>query len=369
MATGMTKLRERRQLRLSVVPPASPPPPFTSQEHPFGSLPSTPPGPAIERLAELETVGVIGHGAGGTVYRTRHRRTGAELAVKAIRVRDGDGGAALREADMHFRVAAAAPDHPHVVRLHGVFPRANCGDQFLCLVLEHVAHGSLGDVLRRRRGRGLPEHAIAGVARCVLGGLRHLHHLGVVHGDIKPSNLLVGRHGEVKIADFGASRHVSTMRAAGAAAGTCAYMSPERLDPEGFGFGAAPPSADADFAGDVWALGVVLLECHVGRYPLVAAGERPDWASLVVTVCFGGAPEVPVAATPELRSFVRRCLEKDWRRRATVEELLGHAFVSGSPPCCATNEWLTNLHGQLTDKRAERIESPSNEYEADTWSD
>jgi mitogen-activated protein kinase kinase 9 len=206
---------------------------------------------------------------------------------------------------VHLGVAAAAPYHTHVVRLHGVFPRPSCGDQFLCLVLEYVPNGSLGDVLRRC-GR-LPEQAIAGVARCVLRGLRHLHLLGIVHGDVKPSKLLVGRHGEVKIADFGASRHVS-MRVA-SAGGTCAYMSPERMDPEGFG--AAPPSAAADFSSDVWALGVVLLECHVGRFPLVAPGERPDWAALVVAVCFGGAPDVPVAATPEFTSFVRRCLEKE----------------------------------------------------------
>ncbi|KAJ1280418.1 hypothetical protein BS78_04G231100 [Paspalum vaginatum] len=338
----MAKLRHRMQLRLSVPPPALPPLSMY-QEHPFGALPSSPPGApdaVIDSLSEFEWVAVLGHGADGTVYRARHRRTGAEFAVKALRVRDG-GGAALREAEAHLRVAAAAPDHPHVVRLHGVFPRNN---QFLCLVLEYVPGGSLSDVLRRR-GR-LPEHSIAGVARCVLCGLRHLHRLGIVHGDVKPSNLLVGRHGEVKIADFGTSRHAG--RAAGAE-GTCAYMSPERLDPEGFG--AAAPSVVADFSSDVWALGVVLLECHVGRFPLVAAGERPDWAALVVAVCFGSGPEVPVAASPEFRDFLRRCLEKDWRRRATVDELLGHPFVAGSrqprrPPCGATtttDEWLPKL--------------------------
>ncbi|KAL6911764.1 hypothetical protein ACP4OV_000569 [Aristida adscensionis] len=349
MAMGMRKLRERRQLRLSVTPPP-PSPPFPCQEHhPLGGLPSTPPGspgPVVDTLAELERVAVLGHGAGGTVYKARHRRTGAVLAVKALR----DGDAALREADVHLRVAAAAPDHPHVVRLHGVFPGdpASGDHQLVCLVLEHVANGSLADLLRRY-GR-LPEQAIAGVARCVLCGLRHLHRLGVVHGDVKPSNLLVGRRGEVKIADFGASRLVSSAGAGAsrAVAGTCAYMSPERLDPEGFG-GAAAPSAD--FAGDVWALGVVLLECHVGRFPLVAAGERPDWAALVVAVCFGGAPEVPVAASPEFRSFVRRCLEKEWRRRATVEELLGHPFVAGRPPGCSTNEWLANFNDERTIER------------------
>ena len=182
---GTAKLRERTKLRLSVLPPASPPP-FMYQEHPFGGLPSWPPGspdPVIDSLTELESVGVLGHGADGTVYKARR-------------------------------------DHPHVVRLHGVFPGnpAACSDQqLLRLVLEYVPGGSLGDVLRRC-GR-LPEDAIAGVARHVLRGLRHLHRLGIVHGDVKPSNLLVGRHGEVKIADFGASRHVPSAGGAQRAAG------------------------------------------------------------------------------------------------------------------------------------------------------
>ena len=96
MSLATAKLRERTQFRLSVLPPASPPP-FMFQEHPFGGLPSCPPGspdPVIDSLTELERVGVLGHGADGTVYKARHRRTGAELVVKSLRVR-GDGGAAL----------------------------------------------------------------------------------------------------------------------------------------------------------------------------------------------------------------------------------------------------------------------------------
>jgi len=323
MAMGASKLRERRQLRLSVLPPASPPP-FTYQEHPFGGLPSTPTGsvgPVVERLAELEKGGVLGHGAGGTVYMARHRRTGAELAVKALRLHDG-GGAALREAYVHLGVAAAAPDHAHVVRLHGVFPRPSCGDQFLCLVLEYVPNGSLGDVLRRR-GR-LPEHAIAGVARCVLRGLHHLHRLGIVHGDVKPSNLLVGRHGEVKIADFGAGKVLRRrLDPCASYVGTAAYMSPERFDPEAY-------SGDYDpYAADVWSLGVAILELYLGHFPLLPEGQRPDWAALMCAICFGEAPEPPAAASEEFRDFVARCLEKKAGQRASVAELLEHPFVAG----------------------------------------
>uniref|UniRef100_A0A0D3F984 Protein kinase domain-containing protein n=1 Tax=Oryza barthii TaxID=65489 RepID=A0A0D3F984_9ORYZ len=142
------------------------------------------------------------------------------------------------------------------------------------------------------------------------------------------------------IADFGASRVVTGRdEAHHQSPGTWAYMSPEKLHPEGFGGGGG-----ADFSGDVWSLGVVLLECHAGRFPLVAAGERPDWPALVLAVCFAAAPEVPVAASPEFGGFVRRCLEKDWRRRATVEELLGHPFVAGKPSRCERqNEWRTTF--------------------------
>uniref|UniRef100_A0A0E0K3W4 Protein kinase domain-containing protein n=1 Tax=Oryza punctata TaxID=4537 RepID=A0A0E0K3W4_ORYPU len=333
----MAKLRERRQLRLSV--PASPP--FPHQEHPFAALLSTPPG--SPGLAELEILSVVGRGSGGTVYRARHRLTGATLAVKEMR----DDGAALREAGAHLRVAAAAPDHPSVVRLHGVcVGHPVAGNRFVYLVLEYLPEGSLSDVLVRG---ALPEPAIARVARCVLRGLSHLHRLGVAHGDVKPSNLLVGHRGEIKIADFGASRVVTSRddceEAHHQSPGTWAYMSPEKLHPEGFGATVASPGVVADFSGDVWSLGVVLLECHAGRFPLVAAGERPDWPALVLAVCFAAAPEVPVAASPEFGGFVRRCLEKDWRRRATVEELLGHPYVAGKPSRSRRqNEWLTTFH-------------------------
>lgn len=95
-------------------------------------------------------------------------------------------------------------------------------------------------------------------------------------------------------------------------------MSPERLDPGSFGV--APLLAAATFSNYVWALGVVLLECHVGRYPLVAAMDKPDWGGAVGgCVLQRRARDISggLAATLEFRSFVRRCVEKDWQRMTT----------------------------------------------------
>ncbi|XP_039046849.1 mitogen-activated protein kinase kinase 10-like [Hibiscus syriacus] len=116
----------------------------------------------------------------------------------------------------------------------------------------------------------------------------------IVHGDIKPSNLLINEKGDVKIADFGVSKIVvGTRSACGLRMGTCAYRSPERVDPEKWNGGKADGSA-----GDVWSLGVERLQ-------------------------------IPKTASPEFRSFVR-CLEKDWRQIGTVNELLAHPFANRS---------------------------------------
>ncbi|KAG1362019.1 mitogen-activated protein kinase kinase 10 [Cocos nucifera] len=324
----MAMVRERRHQQALRLPLPSPPVAMPELPYHFPDSPGT-----VDRLSDLEKLSVLGHGSSGTVYKVRHLRNSSLFALKVLRFGPNAADArrqAAREADILTRV-----DSPLVVRCHGVLEGG--GDDHLCLVMEYMAGGSLHDVLRARRR--LPEGLIAGVARRVLEGLRYLHGMGVVHRDIKPSNLLIGSHGEVKIADFGASRVVAAAAATGpesgggddACAGTCAYMSPERFDSEGFGDGGV-------FAGDVWALGVVLLECFVGRFPLVEAGERPDWATLMCVVCFGGPPAVPDAASPEFRSFLGRCLEKDWRKRGTVGELLSHPFVAK----CRSTEGLVD---------------------------
>ncbi|PSR93559.1 Mitogen-activated protein kinase [Actinidia chinensis var. chinensis] len=325
----MSLVRERRNqqaLRLSVPPPVpaveyrrrSP------QPSPASSLASNE-SPRIDSLINLEKLAVLGHGNGGTVYKVRHRHTGSIYALKVLRF-DEDAVAvrqqAAREAEILMRV-----DSQLIVKCHGVFHNgvgdSDCAGCDLYFVMEYMEAGSLHDVLQMHHR--LPEQAISGIARRVLEGLHYLQGMQIVHRDIKPSNLLINNRGEIKIADFGVSgvmagklevTHDPYM-------GTSAYMSPERFDPERW---------DGDFsdgfAGDIWSLGLVVWECHVGHYPLIGPGQKPDWATLMCAICFGGKMEMPDTASPEFRSFVWRCLEKDWKKRGTVTELLTHPFVT-----------------------------------------
>lgn len=323
----MTLVRERRHqqaLKLSLPPPV-PVAEFQHQIHLTALLPASgPDSPGIDNLSDLEKMAVLGHGTGGTVYKVLHKKTSSIYALKVLRFNQNTVSIcrqAAREAEILKRV-----DSQYIIRCHAVFDNGfidtDNGGGDLCFVMEYMEGGSLHDVLRARQR--LPEQVISGVAKRVLEGLHYLHSMQIVHRDIKPSNLLVNDKGEVKIADFGVSHVVAGTREAchDSNMGTCAYMSPERFDPERWGGDNAN-----GFAGDVWSLGVVVLECYVGHFPLIDPAQKPDWATLMCAICFGEMPEIPETASPEFRSFIRWCLEKDWRKRGTVGELLGHAFV------------------------------------------
>ncbi|AQK63441.1 mitogen-activated protein kinase kinase 9 [Zea mays] len=263
------------------------------------------------RLADFDRLAVLGRGNGGTVYKVRHRET---CALYALKVLHEDAGA---EADILGRLAS-----PFVVRCHAVLP-ASCSAGDVALLLELVDGGSL-DAVSRRRG-AFAEAALAEVAAQALSGLAYLHARRVVHLDVKPSNLLATAAGEIKVADFGIARVLSRSGDhCTSYVGTAAYMSPERFDPEAHGGHYDPCAAD------VWSLGVTVLELLMGRYPLLPAGQQPNWAALMCAICFGEPPALPDgAASPELRSFISACLHKDYCRRASVAELLAHPFIVG----------------------------------------
>ncbi|CAL0314166.1 unnamed protein product [Lupinus luteus] len=280
--------------------------------------------PGIRNLSDLKKVAVLGHGNDGTVYKVRHKKNHSFYALKVLRFNqnaiDIIQPATVLEAEILKRV-----DSPYIVKCHAVFDHATQEADNGCdlsFVMEYMEGGSLHDVLTEHHR--LPEEAISMLAKRVFEGLDYLHGMHIVHRDIKPSNLLVNDKGEVKIADFGVS-HVVEGRfdATELSAGTCAYMSPERVDPERWG------GEDVDeFAGDVWSMGVVMLECFLGYFPLIGPGQRPDWATLMCAICFGEKLEMPEKASPEFQNVLKRCLEKDWRKRATVKELLHHPFVN-----------------------------------------
>lgn len=329
----MSLVRRRQKQSLQVILPV----PCFTQNPSSLSLSST---PSVNSLlgvnchSYLKKLGVLGHGWGGTVYKVRNMQTSDVYAFKVVRC-GLNYAAARHEADILRRVDSSE----YVVKCLGVFDSGfaniDCVGAGLCFALEYMDFGSLKDLLVG--SKGLSEQVISGVAKSVLKGLKYLHTSGVVHRDIKPSNLLVNRRGDVKIADFGISRVIESGRDheeicstndysdQNLWTGTFAYMSPEMLNPDRW-----HGDRCNVFTGDVWSLGVVVVECFIGRFPLVEPGERADWVTLDTTICTMNLRCMLDKASVEFQSFCQRCLEKDWRNRATVDELLSHPFVKNS---------------------------------------
>jgi serine/threonine protein kinase len=179
------------------------------------------------------------------VYEGRDTRTGLAVAVKILRSSDPEFVRRLA----HEARALESFEHPGLVRL---YETGLAGDQTY-LVMEYVEGITLAESLRRS---ALATHDTAALGVSLADGLAYVHERGVVHRDVKPSNILISTTGEVKLGDFGIAQlhDAATLTIAGTMLGTVSYMAPEQLEGTQVG-----PSAD------IWSLGIVLLECLTGE--------------------------------------------------------------------------------------------------------
>ncbi|CAJ1952134.1 unnamed protein product [Sphenostylis stenocarpa] len=316
----MALIRHRRHpnLRLSVLEPSERNRNFSLS---FCRSSPTTIKPAAEDVitaADLENLAVLGHGNGGTVYKVRHKTTLVTYALKVIH--SNADATTRRRALSEISILRRATDSPHVVGFHGSFEKPS-GD--LAIVMEYMDGGSLETALADGT---FSEERLKVVARDILEGLASLHERHITHRDIKPANILLDSKGEIKIADFGVSKLMCrTLEACNSYVGTCAYMSPERFDPEAHG------GNYNGFAADIWSFGLTLFELYVGHFPFLEAGQRPDWATLMCAICYGDPPSLPESASPKFRSFIESCLKKESQDRWTAAQLLTHPFVSKDP--------------------------------------
>jgi Protein kinase domain len=242
----------------------------------------------------------LGTGGSGSVWLARDERNGLDVALKIVPREGKAGSRAEREAE-----AAARLRHPSCQRAYG-FGR---DVRHVYIAYEYTPGRTFREALRAGE---LDDATAIEAAAQMLEGLAHAHTRGIVHRDVKPSNVLLadGERLSVRLLDFGLARlpQAETLTAAGDVPGTLAYISPERLKGE-------PATA----AADVWAVGVLLWEALAGRHPF--------WqSSLLETARAIEAGAEPLASLrPDLPrpllSAVDRALELDPARRPAAAAL------------------------------------------------
>ncbi|KAM5579941.1 mitogen-activated protein kinase kinase 5-like [Rosa sericea] len=286
----------------------------SSEPQPLPPRPSSaPPGPESLpiKFSELERdKKPIRSGAGGTMYKAVHKPTGRLYAVKVIDGIDSRDYSVPHQIIQEFQVLRDVAN-PNIVKCYDMFDH----NDEIHVLLEYMDGGSL-------KGKYINnEKALSELARQILTGLTFLHGRHVAHMDIKPSNLLINSRHEVKIADFVGRVLAKTMDPCNSSVGNIAYMCPERINTD-LNHG----KFDA-CTGDIWSVGVSILEFYIGRYPFSA--HKGDW-SLMWGICMSQPPEAPVYASRELRHFIACCLQREPKKRLSAAQLLQHPFISGN---------------------------------------
>ena len=274
---------------------------------------------AGEQVDHFKVLRLLGRGGMGEVYLARDTKLGRRVALKLVHPTLLAAPRALERFLFEAR-ATARFSHPNIVTIHHV---GSVADRPY-VALEYVPGQSLRQRLKEQRP-GTPEAMRVGLA--VAEALAEAHRRGILHRDLKPDNVLIGRDGRVRVVDFGLAKVIPRQglpsletgevppvepRAEGHSEaglkGTPRYMAPEQWR-----------QLESSGATDVWALGLMLFELATGRHPY----PQPSLARRAAAVCDDAAVpradeegDVPAA----LADIIAECLDKDPDQRPPAEQ-------------------------------------------------
>jgi len=263
-------------------------------------------------INHFEITAKVGEGGMGEVYRATDKRLNREVAIKVLPEAVAEDRDRLSRFQREAQLLAAL-NHPHIAAIHGL--EEDKGRRVL--VMELVEGEDLSTILQ---AGPIPIERSLKIALQLTEAIEAAHEKGVVHRDLKPPNIKITADDDIKVLDFGLAKALQddpvvsspdlskspTLSAAATGAGlilgTAGYMSPEQARGQ-----------PADRRADVWAFGVILYEMLTGRKAFDGATvsdvlarvleREPDWDAL------------PEETPANIRQLMRRCLEKDVRRR------------------------------------------------------
>ena len=282
------------------------------------------------KIASYEVVALLGAGGMGEVYRARDTRLNRDVALKVLPEAFSRDSERMARFEREARLLASL-NHPNIAAIYGLEESG----PIRALVMELVEGSTLAE---RIRSGPIPLDEALPIARQVADAVEYAHDKNVIHRDLKPANIKVTAEGAVKVLDFGLAKAMSeevseadmgnsptlSMAATrqGVILGTAAYMAPEQAK-----------GKSVDRRADVWAFGVVFYEMLTGRQLFSGDSIAETLASVMKE-----APSfdvLPPATPSAVRNLLRRCLEKDPRRRLMhigEARICSKTFSPATPP-------------------------------------
>ncbi|MEV4126390.1 protein kinase [Nocardia sp. NPDC049707] len=266
-----------------------------------------------EQFGKYRLDRLLGRGGMGAVWLAHDSETGRTVALKVL----AEHVAADADYRQRFQREArlgSSLRHPHIVPIHGFGEL----DGRLYIDMEYVDGIDLAEMLTRV-GTLTPTAAVDFVTQAA-SGLDAAHRAGLIHRDVKPSNILVGTGGHAYLIDFGIARSLgqTAVTATGMAIGSWAYMAPERFN------------GTVDARSDVYSLACVLYECLTGRRPYGDTDPARQMHGHLMT----DPPRVSTvnpAVPPELDAVIAHGMAKDQTRRyPTAREFAAAAYAAAA---------------------------------------
>jgi eukaryotic-like serine/threonine-protein kinase len=265
------------------------------------------------RLSSYRLVEKLGEGGMGVVWRAVDETLDRQVAVKILPDLFAQDPERLSRFEREAKVLASL-NHPGIATIHGLHESG--GVRFLVMELVPGI-----DLSKRLEAGPIPRAEALAIGAKIAEALEAAHDHGVIHRDLKPANIQVTPDGGVKILDFGLAKAFDVQASGGSASisvsptlttpasthlgvilGTASYMSPEQAK-----------GKPVDRRTDIWALGCILFEMLAGRRPFQGEGVSEVLAAVIMApIAF---EELPASLPRRVDQLVRRCLERDPKRR------------------------------------------------------
>ena len=283
-----------------------------------------------ELVGHYRVVASLGSGGMGVVWKAIDTRLNRPVALKALR----DTHAGSTEAVLRLRaeaLAAASLDHPYICKIYELLETGEA----TIVVMEFVDGETLADILLRRVP---PLVDTLRYGSEIAEGLANAHARGIVHRDVKPSNVMVTPHGHIKLLDFGIARinpdlalTETGLTLPGNIPGTPQYMSPEQA-----------LGRPLDGRADLFSLGILLFRCLTGQLPFEGQ-TRDEYVQEMLAGRMRPLDELAPSTPESVRTIVKACLQRDPAARpesaAVVAETLRRtveALSTGTVPIASS---------------------------------